>query len=172
MRSLIPCISLVVLLAACSSEPATVQHRTVTFDLRNGGAAPVFVHAECTIDIVFTELANPSRAIGQPSGCGICDCSASSCPRVVCGPCYEGAIEVSAAQTFIFSWTPIDMTYETRGTSTCSHTRVLPAGQYRIDIPVYGTMEDGAAKTNSRVISQTFEVPAVERIAVELAAAP
>jgi hypothetical protein len=68
----------------------------------------------------------------------------------------------------IWHWTPIDVTYEGSAGSQCSHTRLLPPGPFRIDIPVYDVMEDAVAKLNARLVTQTFDIPPVGTIVIDL----
>jgi hypothetical protein len=172
MRGLAGCTGLLLLIAGCSSTPVIPHPEPVRFDLRNDHVSSVFLYEACTLDLTITEVVDPSRTIGRPSGCGICDCAASSCPIVACGPCFEGAREVVAGGTQSWSWTPVDVTYETSGGSRCSHTRLLPPGPYRIDIPVYDLMEDAMAKVNARLVTQSFEIPAISTVVIDLAANP
>ena len=75
---------------------------TVTFDLQNVGPTPVYVYQGCLLDLTLTQLSDPPHVIGRASGCGICDCAATSCQPVTCGPCYAGGVEVSAAGHFAY----------------------------------------------------------------------
>ena len=144
----------------------------LTFSLQNGGLTSVYLFEGCVLDLTITALIDPPQAIGLPDGgCGVCDCAAQSCPQVVCGPCYFGGLEVAPGAAQPFSWTPVDVTYEARATSSCSRSRVLPAGRYRIDVPVYASPEDANAKTGARIASQTFDLPASDLV-VQLGASP
>jgi hypothetical protein len=172
MRGLVGFTGLLLLVVGCTSEPVIPHPEPLRFDLRNDRVASVFLYEDCILNLTITELVDPSRDIGRPSLCGICDCAASSCPGG-CGVCLnDAAREIAGGRTLFWYWTPIDMTYEARGTSQCSHTRLLPPGHYRIDIPVYDLMEDAVAKMNARLITQTFEIPTVGTIVVDLAANP
>ena len=157
-------------LGQTQTEPPTPP----TFNLQNSGPTSVYLFESCVLDLTITALADPPRAIGLPSGgCGICDCAVQSCPQVVCGPCYFGGLEVAAGAAQSYFWTPVDVAYETRATSSCSRMRALPAGHYRIDVPVYASADDAAAKTGARIVSQTFDLPASgDAIAVPIAASP
>jgi hypothetical protein len=61
------------------------------------------------------------------------------------------------------------MSYETRGATQCSHTRILPPGHYRIEIPVYTSAADAVAKTGARLVTKTFDLPTTDTIYVQLA---
>ena len=167
--------SSIVALAACTGSPGSgtvVPPAPLTFELRNDNPNPLFIYMGCTPDLTITELTTSPKIVGLGVGCGICDCSAESCPPVLCGPCFAGAFEIPAASSQPWSWSPVDMTYEPRGSTTCSHTRILPSGQYRIDVPIYERMEDAMAKMNGRVATQEFTLPAAEPVIVPLAAGP
>jgi hypothetical protein len=141
----------------------------VTFALENGGATSVFIFESCSPDLTITELSNPTVTIGRPVGCGICDCAQATCPPVTCGACFEGGQEIPAAGAQQYVWDPVDISYQTRGTTQCSNTRILPPGHYRIDVPVYTTSANAAARTGGWVASQTFDLPATDTVVVQLA---
>jgi hypothetical protein len=142
----------------------------LTFQLQNGGTSSLYIYVSCLADVTFTNLDDPSTSIRLPNGgCGICDCAAQTCPSVVCGPCFMGGLEVAPGGNDQYFWTPVDITYRTGATSTCSSSRTLPAGHYRIDVPVYTTSADANAKTGARVVSQSFQLPATDVITVPLA---
>jgi len=185
MRSLIVCSSLFVLLAGCWSGSLAgngdgggteIQPPPpLTFNLRNDGASSLYIYQSCNPDMTITELSDPPREIGYAYGCGICDCAVSVCPSVVCGPCFVGAQEIAGGATFQWSWSPVDMTYETRADTTmCTHTRVLPAGQYRLDVRVYAAMADAVARNGAGLVTQIFTLPpdAERQIFVPIAAPP
>jgi hypothetical protein len=142
----------------------------ITFSLQNGGATSLYIFEGCIPDLTITELSTPPIVIGRPDGgCGICDCAQATCPAVTCGPCYQGGLAIAAAGAQQYFWDPVDMSYETRGTTECSHTRILPPGQYRIDIPVYTSAADAVAKTGARLVTKTFDLPTTDTIYVQLA---
>jgi hypothetical protein len=145
----------------------------LTFALQNGGSTSVYLFEDCVLDLTITEMVNPPQMVGLPGGgCGVCDCGASSCPPVACGACYDGGLEVAAGATQAYVWTPVDVQYETGATATCSRTQLLPAGQYRIDVPVYASADEAAAKTGARVATATFSLPGADNISVALAGNP
>jgi len=61
------------------------------------------------------------------------------------------------------------MSYELRGSTTCSHRRILPPGHYRIDVPVYASAAAAVAKGEGWVASTTFDLPTTDTIVVQLA---
>jgi hypothetical protein len=142
----------------------------ITFSLQNGGATSTYIYEGCSPELTITELSTPPIVIGLPDGgCGICDCAQTTCPPVVCGPCYQGGLEIAAAGAQQYFWDPVDMSYETRGATECSHTRILPPGHYRIEIPVYTSAADAVAKTGARLVTKTFDLPTTDTIYVQLA---
>ena len=132
----------------------------VEFQLSNAGAASVYVYEGCIPDLTSTELAHPSQAVGRLDGCPICECQALSCRQATCGACFDSGQEIAAGTTETYSWIPVDVAVESQGTNTCTHTTALFPGHYRIDVPTYASAVDAAAKTNARVVSQAFDLPA------------
>ncbi len=159
-------------LDSAQSEPDSTQPpltpEAVTFELENDTASTLWLYQGCLLEMTITELSEPPHVIGRPDGCGVCDCAIASCPPVACGVCFQGGLEVAPASHTTYAWSSIDMTYETRGNVQCSHTRVLPAGHYRVDVPVYTTLADATAKLGARFVSKTFELPATETIVIPL----
>jgi hypothetical protein len=143
----------------------------INFFLRNDSATPVYLYLGCVLDLNITSLADPTKPIGRTAGCG-CSCSDPSCTSPpLCGGCFQGSVEVAATSSMSFTWEPVDLSYEARGTFSCVRVRALPAGDYRIDVPVYATAEDAATKTNARIASRTFTVPG-GTVIVSLSASP
>jgi hypothetical protein len=129
----------------------------VTFDLRNDGISTVYLRESCLLDFKITSLGEPVREIARQGACP-CDCAVATCP--VCGPCYEGPREVAVGATWMTVWAAVNVTYEPRQQgSTCERKHTLPAGSYRIDVPVYPTAQDVIDKTNARTATQTFSLP-------------
>ncbi len=129
---------------------------TVKFQLQNDGAAPAYVYQGCLVDFTITSLANPSAPITRVEGC-VCSCSqAPQCP--VCGACYAGPLEIAAGTAATAYWTAATLTTERGG--ACQTLHALPAGSYRIDLPVYASQADAAAKVLPRVLTQVFTLPA------------
>jgi hypothetical protein len=141
---------------------------TITFSLQNSGAAPVWLFERCIVDLKITQVAEPGRVIGLLDGCPVCDCGDSQCQGYVCGPCFMGGVEVAPSATRPFTWSAVDVDFGTDNGRTCMQKQTLPAGQYRIDVPVYPTAEDAMARTNPRSVTQTFELPGTETVVVPL----
>jgi hypothetical protein len=149
------------LAGACSTgslDPGTQpQASKVVFELRNDSAPAVYLFQSCLTDLTITSLADPVHVVEREGPCG-CDCGIASCP--VCGPCYQGSLEVAGGALRSEYWTAVSVTYEAAPTGSCERKHALPAGPYRIDVPVYGSAEDAAAKSGARIASQTFTLPA------------
>jgi hypothetical protein len=162
--------------AGAGGSPAdagnSVQPFTVTFDLQNGGPSSIFVYEGCSLEMTLIELADPTHLIGRVDGCGICDCSAVSCPAVSCGACFSGPLEVAAADHFTYGWTALDQTTMAQGERACVSTRILPAGHYRVDVPVYASASDAQSRTAPRTVSQSFDLPPSGDVVVSLADSP
>jgi hypothetical protein len=154
-----------------STESNPMPPSTINFELRNDGAQSVYLFQNCLIDYTITSLADPTHTITRIDGCG-CDCSLSSCS--VCGACAHSAIEIAAGGTQTDSWLAVDITTQTRPAGACQVQKTLPAGSYRIDVPVYASDADATAGTAARTASQTFTLPASpdDRIAVALGVSP
>src|SRR5262249_49603383 len=85
-------------------------------------------------------------------------CGVASCP--LCGPCFQGSVEVATGSIQSEYWNTVSVTHEPSPAGSCERKRALPAGQYRIDVPVYVTAEGAAAKMGARIASATFTLPA------------
>jgi hypothetical protein len=160
------------LAGACSTsaldrEPAP---STVTFELRNDSVPALYLFQNCLLDLTITSLADPARVVEREGPCG-CDCGVASCP--VCGPCFAGPREVAGGGMVSEYWSAVTVTYETAPTGSCERKHALPAGQYRIDVPVYASAEDALTKTGGRIATQTFTLPApTDAVTVALGVSP
>ena len=142
---------------------------TVSLLMQNGGAMPAYVYQGCLIDFTITSLANPSTPIHRVEGC-VCECDQNACP--VCGACYAGPLEIAAGGQVVQSWLTAHVTTESGGvTGSCQRLNALPAGSYRIELPVYASQADAAAKALPRVVTQVFTLPATNNtVAIPVAA--
>lgn len=142
----------------------------VNFELRNDGISTVYLFQGCLIDYTITSLADPVHVIHRNEGCG-CDCSLSSCP--VCGACFMGSREVAIGAAVSDSWTTEDIVNVQRPTGSCQRSETLPAGPYRIDVPVYASDADALARTGARTAIQSFMLPAPgDSVTVALGVSP
>ena len=142
----------------------------VTFQLRNDGISTVYVFESCQIDFTITSLADPVHEIALSGGCA-CTCGLE-CP--VCGPCFEGPLDVVTGTMRTASWTTVKVTTEPTSTGgSCQREFPLAFGPYRIDVPVYPTLADAMARTTGRTASQSFELPLTSEIVdVQLGLSP
>jgi hypothetical protein len=157
--------------ADAGTEPPPEPY-TVTFDLQNGGASSVYIYQSCFLDFTIVNLADPNHVIGRGGGCGICDCAAATCPAVTCGACFMGGMEVIAGGKVSYAWGAVDQMAGTRGTMACQTTKVLPAGHYRIAVPVYASDADAASQSNPRIVNEIFDLPPPGDVVVPLVVTP
>jgi len=130
---------------------------TVTLHLQNGGANAAWVYQGCLVDFKVTSLADPTLTINRVEGC-VCECGQGTCP--VCGACYAGPREIPAGQQILEYWLTATVTTEPSPIGGCQRLHALPAGSYRIELPVYAFEADAAAKVLPRVVTQVFTLPA------------
>ena len=149
----------------------TTTMTTVSLQLQNGSAAAAYVYQGCLIDYKITSLADPSITINRVEGC-ICACGQSVCST--CGQCYAGHREIPAGGQITESWVTANVTSESGGvTGSCQRLHALPTGSYRIELPVYATQADAAAKVLPRVVTQVFTLPAPDdTVTIPVAASP
>jgi hypothetical protein len=160
------------LAGACSTSPLDREPApsTVTFELRNDSVPALYLFQNCLLDLTITSLSDPVRVVEREGPCG-CDCGVASCP--VCGPCFAGPREIAGGGMVSEYWNAVSVTYETAPTGSCERKHALPAGQYRIDVPVYASPEDALAKTGARIATQTFTLPvAGDTLPVALGVSP
>jgi len=142
---------------------------TITFQLHNDGISTIYVYESCQVDYTITSLADPVHAITRSAGCA-CMCG-QVCP--VCGPCFEGPLEMATGGMMISEWSTVDVTTQQTPTGSCERTTPLPDGPYRIDVPVYPTHDDAVAKTSGRTASASFTLPVVGNVVhVQLGESP
>jgi hypothetical protein len=106
--------------------------------------------------------------VGRGGGCA-CSCSDPSCSgQLACGACFQGGLEIAPGSSMSYGWTAADISYENRGSYQCARSPALPAGSYRIDVPVYGSEADAASQTGPRTVTKTFDLPPTGDISVAL----
>lgn len=155
----------------CSSNTATPPRSpvSITFQLHNDGIGTVYVFESCQLDFTITSLADPVHTITLSSGCA-CQCG-QTCP--VCGPCFEGPLDLAVGGMMTEEWSTVDVTTEQTPTGSCERSTPLPDGAYRIDVPVYATRDDALARTSGRTASQTFTLPVAGNVVhVQLGESP
>jgi hypothetical protein len=149
------------------SDPG-VPPSVVDIELRNDGITTVYLSQGCVIDYTITSLADPVHVIGR-RGCG-CDCAVSNC--VLC-LCPMGSREVAIGTAVSDSWTTEDIINVQRQSGSCQRSETLPAGPYRIDVPVYASDADAVARTGARTAIQSFVLPAPgDTVTVALGVSP
>jgi hypothetical protein len=156
---LLAVVLLGVLAGACNPDTSRLgpPPSVVTFEFRNDGISNVFLYEDCQIAFTITALGDPVRVIPRQGPCA-CDCTLAACP--VCAGCPEGGREVAVGTGVNEPWLAVNVTYEPRATGTCERKHTLPAGSYRIDVPVYPTAPDAIAGMGARTATQTFDLPA------------
>jgi hypothetical protein len=172
MKPLLFAAATAALAGACSTSPLDREPApsTVTFELRNDSVPALYLFQNCLLDLTITSLSAPMRVVEREGPCG-CDCGVASCP--VCGPCFAGPREIAGGGMVSEYWNAVSVTYETAPTGSCERKHALPAGQYRIDVPVYASAEDALSRTGGRIATQTFALPApTDAVTVALGVAP
>jgi hypothetical protein len=132
--------------AICQVPTTTPGPFLLTFELRNSGTAPVFLHRGCsglTFDVLSCTTGYTENVAG-PVFCP-CLCGGTGCPA--CGVCAPDAgVEVSSGETTQWPW---DASQLVQQPGQSCLTRVgLPAGQYRVGLQVYATAADAAVQAN------------------------
>ena len=165
-------LGLVVIAGACGSgknDPGTPP-ATITFQLHNDGISTVYLFENCQIVFTITSLADPAHVVAQEGPCA-CACGQGACP--VCGPCFAGPRDVAIGTMTTEYWNAVSVTTEATPAGSCERRTALPAGPYRIDVPVYTSAADATAGTSGYTASQTFSLPvAGDIVDVALGASP
>jgi len=130
----------------CQVPTTTPGPFLLTFELRNSGTAPVFLHTGCsglTFDVLSCTTGYTENVAG-PVFCP-CLCGGTGCPA--CGVCAPDAgVEVSSGETTQWPW---DASQLVQQPGQSCLTRVgLSAGQYRVGLQVYATAADAAVQAN------------------------
>lgn len=163
----------VLVVAGCEKGPVVeTPLPPVTFQLRNDAPTPLFLHQGCVLEVTVKSVTNPTLTLDVGDGGCFCSCEFECFGANNCGQCLNGALKIDSVSTATFSWTPMSITFESRGSVMCARIRAAPAGSYRIEVPVFPTEADATAKTNGRIASQTFILPAEAAVPVTLFTSP
>jgi hypothetical protein len=115
----------------------------------------VYLFENCQIDFTITSLVDYAHAVARTGSCA-CECG-QACP--VCGPCFAGPRDVAIGAMATEYWSAVSVSTETMAAGSCERRTALPAGRYRIDVPVYASATDATAGTSGYTASQSFMLP-------------
>jgi hypothetical protein len=158
--------------AACAVAATGSPPFTVTFQLRNAGATPLWIGwGACGTDLSITGCATGyAQEYGPRFHCA-CSCDEPSCTGgLACGPCPPEEEELPPQATRQLTWKGESITDVVRDRYTCVQQRDLPAGKYRIAVPLYTSMAAVKAKQRAGTVTRDFDLPtAGDRVDVDLA---
>ncbi len=168
-------------LASCSSDEPRVPQRNgtslsvpercrfiteergpfpVTFRLRNDGPQPLIVRwgGGCAWDFRISSCASSFTDALQPRDPCPCLCEFSGCPS--CGACGPEEEAIAPGRSSDRQWEGGLLVEQPRGQSTCLEPRTVPAGLYRLSLPVYASSEDARRSAPLRTVVKDFSLPA------------
>lgn len=146
--------------AQCSTVTTTRQPPYgVTFRIRNQGASPVYLRQGCLFEFQIASCAAGYRdQLQNQIVCPVCACANPVCPSVTCGGCAEEHGELLApGASRELEWDGVDHAFDRA--QNCVRDRIMPAGQYRIRIPIYASAEAAVARQVARVVEHDFAFP-------------
>jgi hypothetical protein len=132
----------------------------VTFRLDNQGTQTVYLYNACWVPLTVTSTADGTEYTNALF-CA-CNCADSTCTESVkCAPCAPpSGVAVAAGQTSDLPWKAGKFTLETKtgsaGSFQCLGQAPIATGNYRVAVTVYPTEVDAVAKTNGRIVQQSF----------------
>jgi hypothetical protein len=140
----------------------------VAFRFQNDTAAPLYLHKAC----VGTDFGVSSGAAGFHDYLGprflcACACDDPSCTSPpLCGQCpaSEG-VQVAPGDTVLVGWDAVEVTDDQKPRSNggapfaCVHSRLLPAGDYRVAVRVFDDVDAAAGNIGGRVVTRDFSLP-------------
>lgn len=149
--------------ASCPVPTTSSGPLSTTFRFPNSGSAPVFLHTECGMFSyqVSSCASGYTDQVAVPVFCPPCLCG-SKCST--CGPCApDSGLEVDPGMTTQLTWDASLLVQQPGG--DCSTKVGLPAGLYRVSIPIYATQADATAQSNPlRVLTTDFSLSATTTV--------
>ena len=143
--------------ASCPLPTTTSGPLSTTFRFRNSGSAPVFLHTECGMLSyqVSSCTSGYTDQVAVPVFCPPCLCGVGC---VTCGMCAPDiGVQVAPGTTTQVAWDASLLVQQPGG--DCSTKVGLPAGLYRVSIPIYATQADATAQSNPlRVLTTDFSL--------------
>ena len=152
----------IVIPPACEVSAAGQSPYSVTFRLHNSDSSSVFLHTGCFAPFQVASCA--SGYTDQLANLDVCPCLCNAvCP--FCGECYpDGAEAIEPDATKEWPWTATLLVNSRDGTNkgtSCKTSVDLPAGRYRVSIPLFATAENGLAQTPVlHTATADFQLPA------------
>ena len=160
--------------AACaaSTTPATPPPYAVEFRFHNDAASSLFVHKFCgRYEVGLSSCASGFTDRLNDFVGNACSCDHPNC-GIVGGACEpDEGTEITAGVSLSSSFSGTSTTASSTASGQCVTNRDLPAGRYRVSIWVYETADGALARTEPRVVSRDFELPAPNGI-VDVPLAP
>lgn len=141
-------------------DAGSMTMATITFSIDNQGTQTVYLYNACWVPLTVTSTADGTEYTNA-SFCA-CNCADSTCTESVkCAPCAPpSGVAVAAGQTSALPWKSGKFTLETKtgtaGAFQCLGRAPIATGNYRVAVTVYPTEADALAKTNGRVVQQSF----------------
>ena len=152
----------------CGTDPAILPH-PVTFTFTNTSGKDVGLWHGCTLEYSITGCASGfTKPIPIANICGpVCPDLSS----VTCGGCMDEPAPVSTTASVTDTW--VGYAYVPDATHPCAEQIAMPAGHYRISVPVYPGHPSmlptgGYDKRVLYTVTSDFDTPTAEAIRVAI----
>lgn len=145
--------------ASCALEHAEPGPYPVTFRFENTGPATVYLEQGCELEFTVSSCEGLYRDSLTISALCSADCAtpANGCP--VCGACPDAPLAVDPGEFVDYQWDRRLYSFSRQNGCSCHTTTPAPAGLYRVEIPVYASEADIAAKRPIRQGHADFTLP-------------
>jgi hypothetical protein len=124
--------------ALCGLAAESAPPFSVTLRFANNGSTPLWLWVECTLDFELTSCED-STPLGINPGCTV-DCALSPMGCIDCGMCPAQSALVSVGGYYDYLWNGQTYTFGTTPSGCSCHVpHDVPAGWYRVSVPVWTT---------------------------------
>ena len=156
----------------CQVPTSVAAPFSVTFRFKNRSSRPLFRYRGCTSEVEIASCASSySDQLANRDPCP-CDCMSANCPA--CGACYHEGTPLAPEAVFEQLWDGRVEVMSTRVDGLpCNDRKAVPAGRYRVRLPIYATAADAKAHTPTVLVATAdFELPSPTGGVVEIDISP
>jgi len=150
----------------CAVQTSDPGPYAVTFQFENDGVFPAFLRQDCNLQYEVLSCGDGySAPLDRYGNCTI-DCSQwmpGGC--IACEPCPLGPLPLDVGAQVSDAWSGQVFTFsETPDGCSCHTGHNVPAGRYRLVVPVYASEQAVLEGTVAYEVSVNFELPALDGI--------
>ncbi len=148
---------------ACAVPGTGAGPYDISFMLTNPSQKSIWLWQDCQLSAEISGCPDYAAPIALSGSC-TSDCEDyQGC--LACGACMSQPLEIPPGGSKPFAWAGYTYTFDTVQGCACHHTKIAPAGKYRLSVSVWDTAPsvDGPKPPVERVVVHDFELHAKQQ---------